>query len=184
LLSKFAITLGDEFQGILSDPSILPDVIWDVANIKGLPALRLGIGYGRIDTEIPLRAINLDGPALHRARAAIEKAKSEKLLGGVFLGFGADIDAIANGFARLLHFHISKRSETQRLIMGLLREGHTQIEIANIIHRTPQAVNDHKNAAGFQPLRRELRPGFRCKNPGFQCRTIQLKSRMSFFLYL
>jgi hypothetical protein len=150
LVSEFAITLGDEFQCILADPTVLPDIIWDISRADRFPQLRLGIGFGRIDTLIPRQAINLDGPALHNARTAIEKAKSDKLLGGVFHGFGDTIDTVANGIARLLRFHISKRSETQLRVLDLLRSGHTQIEIAKKIGRTPQAVSDHKNAAGWE----------------------------------
>jgi hypothetical protein len=149
LVSRFAITLGDEFQCILSDASVVPDLIWDVGNAAGLPAFRLGIGYGRIDTAIPPYAINLDGPALHNARAAIDAAKSGEFLGGVFAGFGEEADEVANGIARLLYFHLEKRTAAQRTVLGFLRQGKSQTEIAKLIRRTPQAVNDHKVAAGW-----------------------------------
>jgi hypothetical protein len=149
LLSKFAITLGDEFHCVLQDASVLPDLIWDVDNAPGLPRFRIGVGYGRIDTEIPVYAINLDGPALHYARAAIDTGRSEKLRGAVFAGFGEEVDCVANGIARLLAFHMDKRTTAQRIVIGYLREGHSQIEIANLIHKTPQAVTDHKIAAGW-----------------------------------
>ncbi len=149
LLSKFAITLGDEFHGILKDATVLPDLLWDLENDASLPKFRIGVGYGKIDTEIPPYAINVDGPALHCARAAIDHAKSENLLGGVFRGFGDDVDQVADGIARLLWFHLRKRTAAQRSIIGLLRQGYSQNEIAKLIHRTPQAVNDHKAAAGW-----------------------------------
>jgi len=150
LLSKFAITLGDEFHCILKDASVLPDLLWDVEQIADLPKFRIGVGYGRIDTEIPPYAINVDGPALHFARAAIDIAKSENLLGGVFVGFSEEVDQVANGIARLLWFHLDKRTGAQRTVIGLLRQGTSQTEIAKIIGRTPQAVTDHKIAAGWE----------------------------------
>jgi hypothetical protein len=150
LVSEFTITLGDEFQCILSNPAVLPDLIWDLARVQDLPRFRLGIGFGRIDTIIPPQAVNLDGPALHNARAAIEQAKTEKTFGGVFCGFGETTDIVANGIARLLQFHLSKRSPTQLRILDLLRAGNSQVEIAKIIRRTPQAVNARKTAAGWE----------------------------------
>ncbi len=153
LLSKFAITLGDEFHCILHDATVLPDLLWDVENVADLPKFRIGVGYGRIDTEIPEYAVNVDGPALHNARTAIDSAKKENLWGGVFVGFGKEIDQVANGIARLLWFHLDKRTETQRSILVLLRQGLTQIEIAKLIDRTPQAVSDHKTAAGWDAFR-------------------------------
>lgn len=150
LVSKFAITLGDEFHGILSDATVLPNLIWDLSNATGLPAFRIGVGYGRIDTAIPPYAINLDGPALHNARAAIDSAKSKQILGGVFAGFGEEVDVVANGIARLLWFHMEKRTQAQRSMIGFLREGYSQTKIAKLISRTPQAVTDHKIAAGWE----------------------------------
>src|ERR1039458_9584906 len=50
LLSKFAITLGDEFHCILKDASVLPDLLWDAEETADLPKFRIGVGYGRIDT--------------------------------------------------------------------------------------------------------------------------------------
>ncbi|MGB9031355.1 MAG: SatD family protein [Acidobacteriaceae bacterium] len=150
LRSRFAITLGDEFQGILNNASVLPDLIWDVTNATDLPAFRLGIGYGTIDTEIPPYAINLDGPALHHARTAIDIAKKEGFLGGVFVGFGEEIDVAANGVARLLWFQMHKRTPAQLRVLGLLREGRTQVEIARRLRRKPQVINKQKIAAGWE----------------------------------
>lgn len=153
LRAQFTITLGDEFQGLLEDPSIVPDIIWEVHQGRALPGFRLGIGFGRIDTKIPTTAINLDGPAFHRARAAIQRAKSEGMMGGVFEGFGEQVDIIANGIARLLEFHVRRRSKKQLQVIDLLRHSMSQIEVADKIGLTPQAVNDHKKAAGWEAYR-------------------------------
>jgi hypothetical protein len=152
LRSQFAITLGDEFQGLLQDPSIVPDIMWEVQRSSVLPRFRLGIGFGTIDTEIPHKAINLDGPAFHQARAAIQHAKKERILGAVFEGFGEQIDTIANGIARLLEFHITRRSERQLQVIDLLRKSLSQVEAADHIGRTPQAVSKHRKAAGWEAL--------------------------------
>lgn len=92
----FTVTLGDEFQGLVQDPEIIPDLLWEVQREPSLPPFRLGLGYGRIDTKIPARAINLDGPAFHNARAAIQQAKIDGITGAVFQGFGKPCDVIAN----------------------------------------------------------------------------------------
>ena len=149
LRSRFAITLGDEFHCVLQDPLVLPDLLWDVDNAADLPHFRIGIGYGKIDTEIPTYAVNVDGPALHHAREAIDLAKKEDLLGGVFAGFGEQNDLVANGVARLLQFQLEKSTSIQRNILGLLRQGRSQVEIAALTGRSPQAVSDHKSAAGW-----------------------------------
>ena len=153
LLAKFIVTVGDEFQALLSDGSIVPDLIWNVATGFRDRELRLGFGYGRLDTPVGEYAINVDGPALHRARDAITEAKKQGELGGVFRGFGGPFEPLLNGIARLLWFHREQRTEQQTRVMGMLREGMTQVEIAEKLEMTRQAVSDHARAAGWDAYR-------------------------------
>src|SRR5438067_1732709 len=67
LRAKFIITLGDEFQGLLRDPEIIPHLTWTLEQLFTARELRLGFGFGRIHTSIKPYAINVDGPALHNA---------------------------------------------------------------------------------------------------------------------
>src|SRR5260370_32990232 len=69
LRAKFVITLGDEFQGLLRNPEIVPQLVWTLEKSFTARPLRLGFGYGNIHTAIKEYAINLRGPALHDARA-------------------------------------------------------------------------------------------------------------------
>lgn len=71
--SKFIITLGDEFQGLLkSNVDIMPIIKYlqfEMYPVK----LRIGLGIGTIYTEITHEyAIGADGPAYYNARSAIE----------------------------------------------------------------------------------------------------------------
>jgi SatD family (SatD) len=152
LIAKFVITLGDEFQAILSDPTIICDLIWDVQREFPYP-VRLGFGYGTLVTAVPEYAINVDGPALHSARAAMERARKAKILGGVFVGFGESLDGVLGAIARLLEFHRQTRSEQQLKIMDLLRMGKPQLEIAKRFRVTPQAISDQARAAGWDAYR-------------------------------
>jgi len=148
--SQFVITIGDEFQAILAKGEMVPDLIWTLSAFPGLPAIRLGFGYGALDTAIPEYAINLDGPALHRARAAVDRAKAKDLLGGVFMGFGEQVDLAANGIARLLWFHRQRRTPSQLEILNRLRSGQSQAEISRSTGLSRQAVSDHARAAGWE----------------------------------
>src|SRR5215469_1696515 len=85
--ARFVVTLGDECQGILHDAIALPDLLWRFDEFESRQ-LRTGIGRGVLYTPVGRDAINIDGPVMHRARAAIERAKNDRLLGGVFEGFG------------------------------------------------------------------------------------------------
>lgn len=153
ILARFVVTLGDEFQGLLSDARVIPDLLWDMQYGFQLRALRVGVGFGTIDTPISRNAINIDGPALHFAREAIEVAKKDKLMGGVFVGFGQTYDPAFNGLARLLHYHRSRLKRQQRRVIELLRQSLTQTAIAEKIGVSRQAVSLYAAAAGWEAYR-------------------------------
>jgi hypothetical protein len=150
LVSKFVITLGDEFQGLLSTVTLIPDLIWRLEENFPERKLRVGIGLGPLDTPIQKFAINIDGPALHTARAAIETAKKTDTLGGVFNGFG-QLDEVLNGIARLLWFHRSRWTLAQRKIADLLRRGMPQSEVAEQLEIKRQVVSKQVSALGWSP---------------------------------
>ena len=151
----FAITQGDEFEGLLrvqGAENWLPALIWRVEELFPSPVLRLGIGLGEVDTDIPVpagSAVLLDGPAFHKARAAVVQAAKEKQMGGVFLGFGSGHDAILNGLARVLFHQRSRWSGQQRRLALLLHSGLKQSEAAERMGHSRQAISAYAKAAGW-----------------------------------
>ena len=75
--SRFVVTLGDEFQALLSGPEALFEIV-DLfeANLPGVQ-LRYGIGLGRLSTALKPDAVGMDGPCFHMARDAVTQAKRE-----------------------------------------------------------------------------------------------------------
>ena len=110
--------------------------------------LRVGIGFGQLYTPVPKYAINVDGPALHNARAAVEKAKSQTLFGGVFEGFGS-LDVVLNGVARLLWFHRSSLTDQQRTFFNLVLAGSSQVDVAHSLKVSRQQVSKQLASAGW-----------------------------------
>jgi len=152
VLSKFIITTGDEFQGLLHNPVILPDLIWDLEQgLRDQADLRLGVGHGTLETAIKEYAVGMDGPVWHRAREAVVLSKSSRAYGGVFAGFGAPEDDILNGLARLLRHVRERLSDRQLLVLDLLRRGFNQKRIAERLNITKQAVSKQAKAAGWEP---------------------------------
>jgi SatD family (SatD) len=148
LLSKFVITLGDEFQGLLLSADSIPELMRDIERNFEDRELRAGIGFGTLDTPIQREAINIDGPALHNARAAIQQAKLRRELGGVFAGFG-DLDPVLNGFARILWFTRSKFTQQQIRVIDVLRSGASQKEISEQFGITRQAISKTLVSSGW-----------------------------------
>lgn len=149
LRAKFIITLGDEFQGLLRDAEIIPDLVWTLERRFTARVLRLGFGYGSIHTSIKEYAINVDGPALHSARSSLEAAKRRSWAGGVFTGFGATLDPALNGFARVLHHQRATWPARQREVVLGLHDGRKGTVIAAELGITKQAVSRYAALAGW-----------------------------------
>lgn len=73
MASKFTITLGDEFQGLLKDPCNILEIV-DLIRFQVYPIeLRFGVGIGEMQTEIiEEKSLGSDGPAYWAAREAIQ----------------------------------------------------------------------------------------------------------------
>lgn len=78
IAAEFLITLGDEFQGVLKTitPSYSFLCRWEELVLP--VEFSFGVGFGRITTPLQKKALGMDGPAFHRARAALEEAKRKK----------------------------------------------------------------------------------------------------------
>lgn len=148
VLAKFVITLGDEFQGLLQSSISIPDLVWDTEMQFPDRHIRIGIGLGILYTPISKLALNVDGPALHNARAAIIHAKNQSALGGVFNGFGT-LDQVLNGLARMLWFHRTTWTNRQREIASSIRGGLSLSETATRFRISRQAVSKQALSAGW-----------------------------------
>jgi hypothetical protein len=153
LAAKFLVTIGDEFQGLLLEPSVLPALIRDLESALPDVELRLGIGRGQLYTDLKEYAIGTDGPAWHAARTAIEDAKTNRRLGGVFIGFGSLADATLNGFARVLYHLRARLTVKQRALLEQLLDVGTQAEIAASKGVSRQAISKQVKASGGEAYR-------------------------------
>lgn len=76
-LIRFQISAGDEFQGLLSIKQNPFDFI-DYLEYRLFPIrFRIGIGIGRISTDIQDTTLSMRGPVFEFARKALRQAKSD-----------------------------------------------------------------------------------------------------------
>lgn len=152
LHSRFAVTLGDEFQGLLRRPASITDILWRLR--RAFPSLRFwtGVGHGGLDTPLLERAIGMDGPAFHNARRAVERARDDAVHGGVFVGFDAD-DQVLTGLGSLLDHHRQSFTTAQLEAVDRVREGHKESEVAAALDVSPQAISKRLKSAGWEPYR-------------------------------
>lgn len=153
LAAKFVITTGDEFQGLLKDPSVIPAIIRMIEMGLSRVEFRVGIGHGSLETDLREFAVGMDGPAWHAARNGIVAAERDGRLGGVFVGFGNVEDQLLSAFARVLH-HMRKRlTVKQRVLLEELLENDTQKDVAEKMGISKQVVSKQARAAGWDVYR-------------------------------
>jgi len=109
--APFTITKGDEFQGVLQDLSMINQIILQFERLVYPVVLRFGIGYGPIQKMGSKIPIEMDGPAFHRANAALNMAKKKKL--GVRVDTkDSEFDQWVNTLYRLMHSIKNRWSDT------------------------------------------------------------------------
>ncbi len=92
VVARFAITLGDQLEGLLAASAPLWDIIHYLrAELDG--DWIIACGRGPLTTTPGPPVFELDGPCFHRARQALDAAKSDRLV----LAFGG-YDNIAAAF--------------------------------------------------------------------------------------
>lgn len=84
LASPYTLTLGDEFQAVYRDATLVfADIMSIQAQIAPVRA-RFAVATGPLATSVnAAQAIGMDGPAFHRARALLGRLKDERRLFGV-----------------------------------------------------------------------------------------------------
>lgn len=71
LVREFERTAGDEAQGLADDPGVAVDVVLTAARSGDW---WVGLGVGEVESPVPRSVRESRGPALIRARAAVERA--------------------------------------------------------------------------------------------------------------
>jgi hypothetical protein len=100
IAARFAVTLGDQFQGLLTGP----DAFWEITHWLrvALPQVDwvMAGGRGPIHTPMARTAPEVDGPCFHRAREALETARPRRLV-LAFEGGSRDLKGFAEYYSAL-----------------------------------------------------------------------------------
>lgn len=123
IVSKWTITLGDEFQ-VLIKPNLEIFKMLDYISYKMYPVkIRFGIGLGEIFTDIDYKkSIGSDGPAYWRAREAIEFIHENHNYGNSKISFnsGKEDDELINNLIHYTDWMRENWTTTQREILHTL----------------------------------------------------------------
>ena len=158
IAANFIITLGDEFQGLLTSPQHLLDILSRIKFRLFPVKVRFGIGAGMIETEINREmAIGADGPAYHHARSAINDIKTGekgKMSTSMDTKIGAELDSaildLVNSNLCLCTFIESKWTSKQRILIEEdMLSDQSQREIASKFNLAQSSVQRRFKNAGY-----------------------------------
>ncbi len=139
--APFTITKGDEFQGLLVDMCHAYEIVLTFEKVLFPVKLRFGMGVGpiyRMGGKLP---IEMDGPAFHRANAALNRAKKKKV-SYFLITDNAQVDLLVNTSFQLIHAIKSRWNQRIFRLYWRYKDLGTYREVAAVEKITPQAVCD------------------------------------------
>ncbi|OGU26358.1 MAG: hypothetical protein A2X66_05370 [Ignavibacteria bacterium GWA2_54_16] len=148
--SKFVLTLGDEFQGLLSSPSESFRLVRHFQDLMEDVPFAFGIGVGPLATLLnPREALGMDGECFHRARAALLIAKRQHR--EIVYDFDSPALSLINAFVGLMDALWGKLTPRQQRIAQLSKIS-TQEDVAKKLKITQQAVSKVHSSTGIKRL--------------------------------
>ena len=145
VLSEYAVTAWDEFEGILSRPTDVPAVILDLRRHFHPFELWIAVGFGNV-TEAHRKPVNIfaGGEAFERARAAMNTLKAGRSKTGVLTSFvtGDEMfDLIGNTVYQLHDSLLQRISATQWQTINVLMETSDQERAAKKLGRDKSTIS-------------------------------------------
>lgn len=151
IASKFLITIGDEFQGLLHSAAKSYEIVRHFQDVMEPVAFSFGIGIGTLATPLaPKAALGMDGECFHRARAALQRAKKEKKK--LCYEFDDPAVVLVNALVSSLDKQWEILNDTQRSILRLREKNLSQFAIAKKLGITKQAVSKAIASAALKEM--------------------------------
>ncbi len=146
--SKFVITLGDEFQGLVSRDFPFRQFLSQYDSLFGVNInTRFGIGLGELSTSLNVEAIGMDGSCFHNARAAVNQARKEN----DFLVFnGFEMNVAINVLFQLVDEIKKNWKKRQVEVISIFEDVGDQVSVAKKLNITRQSVNKIIKASKYE----------------------------------
>jgi len=140
IASRFVVTLGDEFQGLLHSPEKSYMLVRRFQELMLPVSFAFGVGLGTLSTAlVPKAAVGMDGECFHFARAALLQAKEKKH--EIVYGFDHPCHSLVNALVALLTSEWRRLTPRQREITKLMGVHKNQYLVARKLKISQPAVS-------------------------------------------
>ncbi|RMI20445.1 MAG: hypothetical protein D6681_02335 [Calditrichaeota bacterium] len=139
--APFTITKGDEFQGLLTDLEAAFRIVLALEKLTFPVRLRFGLGVGEVLKMGSHTPIEMDGPAFHRANAALNMAKKKKC-NYYIITPDENINLLINTTFHLITAIKQRWKERHYRLYWRYKDLGTYREVGALENITPQAVCD------------------------------------------
>ncbi|RRD32347.1 DNA-binding protein [Streptococcus minor] len=160
LASKFSITLGDEFQGLLLPDAPVFHIIDDINRSMEGVSLRFGIGLGEIVTDIdPEISLGADGSSYWYAREAINYIHQKNDYGNTQLAVRMEdkaIEVVVNSLLAASEAIKASWRESQLTLLnallqlGIYEEQFEQQTLSQYLNLTPSALSKRLKSSSIK----------------------------------
>lgn len=145
LAARFAVTLGDEIQGLLDHPGAIWEIVHGIRLMLPQVQWVVACGRGPLTTRLfpHATAPELDGPCFHEARTALERAKRDRQILAVS-GFPDERLAALASYYSALYWSWTRRQRevaTRWRWMASRREAPSRSPLGTRERRHPSALS-------------------------------------------
>lgn len=131
IAAKFLITLGDEFQGLLTSAEKSYQCVRRIQELMDPVQFTFGVGVGTISTSFTVNTFTMDGEVFHRARKALDDSKKRKCL--MRFEFEHPALSMTNAVADLIDKHWCGLTVRQKAVAVLMKKHQSQSSVAKIL---------------------------------------------------
>lgn len=156
LAVPFAITLGDEVQGLVSNPANAPRVVHDLRLQLSPLKCRVGVGIGSIVSDFAKSTTQMEGLAFSLSREALDQMKKAK---GRATGYRMEnglIEETANTIALLTDVIQSRWTDRQWEAVQLYSELGDMASVAKKLDMSAQGVEHRLRSTRWREIETSL----------------------------
>ncbi len=154
IISGFSITRGDEFQGALRDLELFYEIFSYFEHLLHPIKIKGGFGVGTLSTSVSKNISEMDGPAFHRSRDALESAEKSK--NQIQIKSEREIsDRIINVILDLISSIKERWTKRQREVTWhVSKEKITIVQAANDFSVTKQNISQILENSSYRSIRK------------------------------